>query len=156
MTSNPVFGAQTNQRTLSVVFAYGANDGGPWKVGDQREFARMMLEYPLPAVYGHREASPPDRPTSCPGEWGMHMVRNQTWVDAWGTVGPGARTDLVRSLKVALRDLGYRRFVGRVRPNTYDERTVRQVRRFQRDRGLLPDGRVGPATYRALCNRETS
>jgi murein DD-endopeptidase MepM/ murein hydrolase activator NlpD len=62
------------------------------------------------------------------------------------TLSRGMHGSDVRALQSSLTELGYRvRASGR-----FDRRTARQVRRFQRDHGLRPDGVAGPRTLAAL------
>lgn len=60
---------------------------------------------------------------------------------------PGEQGADVRLVQEILRTLGYYRGVT---DGIYGPQTVEAVRAFQRDRGLVPDGIVGPLTYDEL------
>lgn len=64
-----------------------------------------------------------------------------------GLIRPGDRGRSVRRLQRALDQLGYES--GRA-DGVFGRRTLRALRRFQRDAGLDPDGIAGPKTLRAL------
>lgn len=63
------------------------------------------------------------------------------------TLEKGTMGSLVTKLQKALRSAGY--FKGNC-DGYYGDDTVEAVRRFQRDKGLNPDGKAGPATQRYL------
>ena len=63
-----------------------------------------------------------------------------------GTVRAGSRGDAVRRVQQRLRDRGWRVTVNA----TFDATTDHVVRRFQREKGLVADGIVGPRTWTAL------
>jgi L,D-transpeptidase YcbB len=73
-------------------------------------------------------------------------------VPAGETLDPGMRSARVTALRERLAAEG--RLAGAVRspanPELYDEALAEDVRAFQRDHGLSPDARVGPATLAAL------
>ena len=64
-----------------------------------------------------------------------------------GDVGPA-----VAEIKNTLASLGLLPANGRPGPALFDEAVEQAVRGFQQQRGLITDGVVGPATYRALTD----
>lgn len=63
---------------------------------------------------------------------------------------PPMASNAVWELKRRLGELGFD--AGDPEDETYDARTAQAVRAFQRSRGLVPDGVVGPATWAALAD----
>ena len=64
-----------------------------------------------------------------------------------GDIGPA-----VAEIKNTLSALGLLPVNGRTGPAVFDEAVEQAVRAFQQQRGLITDGIVGPATYRALTD----
>jgi Putative peptidoglycan binding domain len=64
-----------------------------------------------------------------------------------GSIGPGDRGRSVRRLQSALNEIGYQ--AGEP-DGIFGPRTLRALRRFQRDAGLRPDGIAGAETLQAL------
>lgn len=86
-------------------------------------------------------------------------VNPETWATLIVRLQVGQRGDAVRALQDALNA----RHVAEALTcpplaidGIFGERTDERVRRFQRARGLVVDGVVGPLTWRALVSEDTS
>jgi hypothetical protein len=66
------------------------------------------------------------------------------------TIRRGKNNKDVRKLKWYLTVLGYRKPTKKKPDSFFSRATVRQVKEFQRDHNLKPDGIVGPNTWAAL------
>ncbi|MFO7311345.1 MAG: peptidoglycan-binding protein [Bacillota bacterium] len=65
-------------------------------------------------------------------------------------MNPPVESNVVWELKRRLGELGFD--AGDPEDETYNARVAQAVRAFQRSRGLVPDGVVGPATWAALAD----
>ena len=132
------------RNTRAFVFALGKNsDVQLPSLNARLSFARLWVIDPLP-VTGH--GLKPGQNTECPGPL-KGWIASKGWLTDLGSLMPGDKSLTVQALKKRLKALGYRRIVGNDR---YGAGMVKQVKRYQADRGLPADGIVNRAFWESL------
>jgi len=121
----------THFRSTGQIRDWDQLGGGRW-ASDPRYGSTIL------AVYGRlvRAAGPPEPPPGAPG--GAPPFA--------GLVKAGTRGDAVRQIQQRLRDRGWKVTVSGV----FDASTETVVRKFQKEKRLVADGRVGAKTWTAL------